>query len=182
MRMYDSDFGFMGWRGGRARRGDMMPIILRTLLKKPMHGYEIIGELEAKSHGFWRPSAGSIYPNLQLLEESGLVAGTEDKGKKVYALTVEGRTEAEKIDKSFKAPWEYREQYVKFFKEMRMTAGDIFGLLRQIAEEGSAEKYAETKSILESTREKLTAVANRPERSAPSQPPESQPPDKLMAL
>ena len=77
--MYDMDYGFMGfkgWRGSRARRGDMVPIILRALLEKPMHGYEIISELEEKSFGYWWPSAGSIYPNLQLLEEQGFVTVT----------------------------------------------------------------------------------------------------------
>jgi DNA-binding PadR family transcriptional regulator len=38
-----------------------------------MHGYEIIGELSDRTEGLWRPSPGSIYPTLQLLEDEGLV-------------------------------------------------------------------------------------------------------------
>ena len=89
--------GFFRMRGGqRLGRGDMSPIILRVLQKKPMHGYEIIRTLEERSHGFWRPSAGSVYPTLQMLEEQELVVATEHDGKKVYELTEKGQTEAKK--------------------------------------------------------------------------------------
>jgi hypothetical protein len=59
-----------GGRGGgpRVRRGDVRAAILTLLVERPMHGYEMIQELEARTNGVWRPSAGSIYPTLQLLE------------------------------------------------------------------------------------------------------------------
>ena len=38
-----------------------------------MHGYEIIAELSERTEGLWRPSPGSIYPTLQLLEDEGLI-------------------------------------------------------------------------------------------------------------
>jgi len=162
--MYEGEFGyggFRGWRGGRARRGDMVPIILKALLKKPMHGYEIISEMEGKSHGFWRPSAGSIYPNLQMLEEQGMVSSTTENGKKIYTLTDEGRAEAEKVEETFKAHWEHKEHHAKYFKELKGVAGDIFGLLRQIGEQDSEAKFAEVKKILEETRSKLAEVAKQ---------------------
>ena len=52
---------------GRARRGDVRSAILALLNERPMHGYEIIGELSDRTEGLWRPSPGSIYPTLQLL-------------------------------------------------------------------------------------------------------------------
>src|SRR5205807_1130672 len=63
------------WAGGgpRVRRGNVRAAILALLVERPMHGYEMIQELEARSGGIWRPSAGSIYPTLQLLEDQGLV-------------------------------------------------------------------------------------------------------------
>src|SRR4051794_27621828 len=89
-------YGYGGWRGlHRARWGDMSPIVLGLLKDRPMHGYEIIRQLEEKSHGFWRPSPGSIYPTLQMLEDQGLVTSREEDGKKVYALTPEGEQKAE---------------------------------------------------------------------------------------
>lgn len=55
--------------GSRARRGDVRAAALALLNEKPMHGYEMIKEIEERSGGYWRPSAGSIYPTLQLLED-----------------------------------------------------------------------------------------------------------------
>ena len=46
-----------------------------------MHGYEMITEVEDRTGGAWRPSAGSIYPTLKLLEDEGLIEGTEAEGQ-----------------------------------------------------------------------------------------------------
>jgi DNA-binding PadR family transcriptional regulator len=77
------------------RRGDIRPALLRTLLDGPAHGYEVIRRLEERTGGLWKPSAGSVYPTLQLLEEQGLLSSHEDGGKRVYELTEAGRAEAE---------------------------------------------------------------------------------------
>ena len=58
-----------GGRGGRASRGDVRVAILLLLNEHPMHGYEIIAELAERTDGLWKPSAGSIYPTLSLLED-----------------------------------------------------------------------------------------------------------------
>jgi DNA-binding PadR family transcriptional regulator len=73
------------------RRGDVRPIILSALREKPMHGYQVIQELEAQSGGRWRPSAGSVYPTLQQLEDEGLVRSGDVEGRRTYSLTDEGR-------------------------------------------------------------------------------------------
>ena len=66
--------GFRGGRGGhRARRGDVRAAVLALLAERPMHGYEMIKELEERTEGTWVPSAGSIYPTLQMLEDEGLI-------------------------------------------------------------------------------------------------------------
>ena len=85
-----------GHGGSRARRGDVRAAILGLLAERPMHGYEMIKELEERTRGVWTPSAGSIYPTLQLLEESGLIAGTDDGGKRRFELTDSGREESSK--------------------------------------------------------------------------------------
>ena len=91
---------FAGHRGGgggpRARRGDVRAAVLALLQDRPMHGYEMIQELQARSGGVWRPSAGSIYPMLQLLEDEGLVAAEEIDGKRRFTLTAEGVAEADR--------------------------------------------------------------------------------------
>src|SRR5215218_10776255 len=77
----------------RVRRGDVRSAILALLDDKPMHGYEMIQELDERTGGRWRPSAGSIYPTLQLLEDEGLVSVEEIDGKRVFSLTDAGREE-----------------------------------------------------------------------------------------
>src|SRR5919106_1034527 len=63
-------------RGRGGRRGNVRMAILALLLERPMHGYEMISELEERTGGVWRPSPGSVYPTLQLLEDEGLIEPT----------------------------------------------------------------------------------------------------------
>lgn len=74
----------------RMRRGDIKFLLLEILEENPRHGYEIISELESK-HGGYRPSPGSVYPTLQMLEEGGFLTSEQIEGKKVYTITDEGR-------------------------------------------------------------------------------------------
>jgi DNA-binding PadR family transcriptional regulator len=89
---------------GRRGRGDVRAAILALLAERPMHGYEMIQELEARTGGVWRPSPGSVYPTLQLLEDEGLIAGEEGEGRRRFTLTDTGRAEAERQGQ--RAPWE----------------------------------------------------------------------------
>src|ERR687898_51304 len=100
-----------GWGPGsgrgrhRVRRGDVRNAILALLDDRPMHGYEMIQELEERTGGRWSPSAGSIYPTLQLLEDEGLVTAEEVEGRKVYSLTDSGK-EAVPPTTEGSRPWE----------------------------------------------------------------------------
>jgi DNA-binding PadR family transcriptional regulator len=89
------------------RRGDIRTSLLVALSDGPAHGYELIGRLEEKSEGVWRPSPGSVYPTLQLFEDEGLVRAEEQDGKRVYSLTDAGRAEAaERVERYGATPWE----------------------------------------------------------------------------
>jgi DNA-binding PadR family transcriptional regulator len=93
-------------RGGRGRgkRGDVRAAILKLLAERPMHGYEMIKEIAERSQNLWRPSPGSVYPTLQLLVDEGLLVARESEGsKKLFELTDEGRTTADKIETP---PWQ----------------------------------------------------------------------------
>jgi DNA-binding PadR family transcriptional regulator len=92
-----ADWGF-DWRKGRKGRrgqwfgsGDMKYVILKLLAKRPMHGYEVMKELEEETHGCYKPSPGTVYPTLQWLEDEGLVSAETVEGKKVYSITDAGR-------------------------------------------------------------------------------------------
>jgi len=161
------DFEESGDRGGffrnfshhRAGRGDISPIILRLLREKPMHGYEIIRTLEERSHGFWRPSAGSIYPILQLLEEQELVSSHEMGGKKIYSLTEAGEKEANKGNQWER--WEHRAKAGQSFAEMRHIIQEIAISLKDIALEGTPEDVAEIRTILTETRDRCAELARK---------------------
>jgi len=87
--------GFGRWAKGfesavpRMRRGDMKFLLLEILKEVPRHGYEIISGLEGRFRGY-RPSPGSVYPTLQMLEEGGFVTSQEVDGKKVYTIADAG--------------------------------------------------------------------------------------------
>src|SRR5665213_3293344 len=92
-------------RGPKARRGDVRAAILALLAEEPMHGYQIITELNERSGGVWRPSPGSVYPTLQAMEDQGRVTADKSEGKRVFSLTDEGRAEAAAAGDA-PAPWE----------------------------------------------------------------------------
>jgi len=60
------------------QRGFLRPQLIQLLEKRPMNGVDIMDELQEMSHGWYRPSPGSIYPLLEQLEKEGLIARNED--------------------------------------------------------------------------------------------------------
>ncbi|MFO1038083.1 MAG: PadR family transcriptional regulator [Geminicoccaceae bacterium] len=93
---------FGGGRGrgrGRGRMfesGDLRLIVMQLLADRPRHGYEIIKALEERVGGGYSPSPGVVYPTLTLLEELGHATVSEERaGRRLYALTEEGRTALE---------------------------------------------------------------------------------------
>jgi DNA-binding PadR family transcriptional regulator len=82
---------FRAWPGEpRARRGDIKFAILEALAERPRHGYDVIAAL-AEARGGHRPSPGSVYPTLALLEDEGHVTSESVDGKRVYTITESGR-------------------------------------------------------------------------------------------
>src|SRR5918992_1475718 len=112
----------MGGRGSRRRSqmfesGEVKFVILRLLKEKPRHGYEIIKDLEEKMAGCYTPSAGTVYPTLQLLEDQGYVRVVETEGKKVYHITRDGEKFLE----------ENRDVLDEIFDRVRETVRDFAG-------------------------------------------------------
>lgn len=85
-------FPFGGGPGPRMfERGHLKYALLQLLQEGPKHGYEMMKNLEDRMGGFYAPSAGAIYPTLQLLEDRGWATSETVEGKKVYTITEEGR-------------------------------------------------------------------------------------------
>lgn len=77
-------------RGHPFQKGDLKYIILDLIKDKPCYGYEIMQILEERSHGFYSPSPGTIYPTLQLLVDVGHLNAVKQDSKKIYNITEEG--------------------------------------------------------------------------------------------
>ena len=77
--------------------GELRLAVLALLQEQPRHGYELMKELEERTAGAYRPSAGVVYPTLSLLEDEGLIqpAGGET-GRKLFEITEAGKAEVEK--------------------------------------------------------------------------------------
>jgi DNA-binding PadR family transcriptional regulator len=103
------------WREQAFQKGDLKYVILDLLKEKPRHGYEVIRELEAVSHGFYTPSPGAVYPTLQMLEEMGYATATEQDGKKIYTITdtgieflAERKDSADEVRSHMKNKWSFK--------------------------------------------------------------------------
>jgi DNA-binding PadR family transcriptional regulator len=74
----------------RFGHGELHLALLGLMSQRPMHGYELMAELSTRMGRKYRASPGSIYPAVQALEAEGLIAGTDEADKRIYALTDEG--------------------------------------------------------------------------------------------
>lgn len=76
----------------RRRRGFIQVAILHLLREESMHGYQIMKELEERSSGLYKASAGSVYPALQELLDKGLIDLSEGESeKKIYSINENGK-------------------------------------------------------------------------------------------
>jgi DNA-binding PadR family transcriptional regulator len=77
------------------QKGYIRIAVLILLSKKPYHGYEIMREIKERTMGFWRPTAGGIYPILRNLEDSKYIEGKWDlqkkRKKKIFRITEAGK-------------------------------------------------------------------------------------------
>jgi len=78
------------------QKGYIRIATLILLSKKPHHGYELMKEIKVRTRGFWKPTAGGMYPILKDLQESGYVQGEWDaktrRKRRIYKITEAGRT------------------------------------------------------------------------------------------
>jgi DNA-binding PadR family transcriptional regulator len=68
---------------------------MRVLYEKPMHGYQLLEEIEERSCGCHKLEPGSIYTLLRRMEERGLLESKWEKieggpDRRVYKLTDKG--------------------------------------------------------------------------------------------
>jgi DNA-binding PadR family transcriptional regulator len=136
------------------RRGEIRSALLSVLAEGPGHGYDLIGRLEAKTGGVWRPSPGSVYPTLQLLEDEGVVRSETREGKRVYELTDAGQAEvAARADAGEGAPWQVLGD--EGVAALRATVFQLHAAARQVAHAGTPELVDRAVRILGDARKEL---------------------------
>jgi DNA-binding PadR family transcriptional regulator len=135
---------------GSLRRGEIRPLILAALAIRPMHGYEVIQELEEQSGGRWRPSAGSVYPTLQQLADEGLVTSEEVDGRRTYTLTDAGRAAA-----SAAPPRSDWSADVGRGPDLRRPALELARAAMQVAAAGTPHARREAERILTDARRQM---------------------------
>ncbi|MDQ4489620.1 PadR family transcriptional regulator [Sinomonas sp. ASV486] len=143
--------------GTRAGQGEVRSAVLALLAEQPMHGYQIIREIEERSSGGWKPSAGSVYPTLQLLADEGLISAEESGGRRIYSLTEAGRDDAARAESS--APWASTGAASGTgFAALPRAGVELAQAAAQVGRTGSPEQVERAVAVLDEARRRLYAI------------------------
>jgi DNA-binding PadR family transcriptional regulator len=146
-------------RGGRGRRrGDVRDAILALLAEGPRNGYQLMSEIAERSDGIWRPSAGSVYPALGLLEDEGLIEQVEGDSGKTYALTEAGRAHVAERGEELTEPWARVAGPRRGMLDVRAEVHQLGLALRQVAMAGTEEQVQAARKIVEDARKALYRI------------------------
>jgi len=77
-------------------KGTVEPLLLSVIAEFPVHGYQLIKDLERRSQGYFKFKASTVYSALRRLEKSGLVLSSwqqiaQKQRRRCYMLTDKGR-------------------------------------------------------------------------------------------
>ena len=148
--------GGPGRPGGRTRRGDIRIVLLSALTDGPGHGYELIQRIEQRTDGRWRPSPGSVYPTLQLLEDAEFVTSSQQGDKKVYAITEAGQEELKRlVEQSGMPPWVAGGEGAGGYGDLRKSLMGLAQATKQLTVSGTPEQVATITGVLDDARRKI---------------------------
>jgi DNA-binding PadR family transcriptional regulator len=150
--------------------------VLALLAERPMHGYEMIQELDARTGGLWRPSPGSVYPTLQMLEDEGLIVSDKAEGRKRFSLTDAGQEAAQAA--AADPPWaDIADDTVAAAHDLRRASVGIMTALAEVNLAGTAAQRARALDLLNDTKRKLYAILAEPEAPQDAPPADAPPAD-----
>ncbi|WP_347107998.1 PadR family transcriptional regulator [Paenarthrobacter sp. S56] len=141
--------------GTRAGRGELRTAILALLAERPMHGYQIIREIEERSSGSWKPSAGSVYPTLQLLADEGFVSAEESNGRKIYSLTEAGQEDVAGAETS--TLWSSADTG-RGFSALPKAGIELAQAAAQVGRSGTPKQVQEAVAVLEEARRRIYTI------------------------
>ncbi|MFJ6164626.1 PadR family transcriptional regulator [Micromonospora orduensis] len=159
-RGHGGPWGGRGRGRGRGRRPNVRAAVLALLTERPMHGYEMIQEIDSRTGGAWRPSPGSIYPTLQLLEDEGVIAASTEEssgGRKRFTVTEAGQAEATEAAQT--PAWaDVAQGSVSSWHDIRDSGAQAMNALRQVMMNGTDDQRERAAQVLDETRRKLYAI------------------------
>jgi DNA-binding PadR family transcriptional regulator len=157
-------------RGRKARRGDIRTAALLLLAEEPRNGYQIMQEVQERSGGVWRASPGSVYPALQQLEDEGLIRSQELEGRRLFALTDDGRAVVAERDAEKPAPWEQMSGDVSDrAHELGKLMREVAFAFAQVMRTGSDAQMERARDVLAQARRDLYRILADGEDGSPSQ-------------
>ncbi|MBW1805135.1 MAG: PadR family transcriptional regulator [Deltaproteobacteria bacterium] len=144
-------------------KGDLKYIILDLINDKHRYGYEIIQVIQERSHGFYTPSPGTVYPTLQMLEEMGHISADQQDSKKVYSITDGGRKFLDKrkdftkgIKNQMKDYWS--PENANEMSETMDKFSRLWNLLRRQARTADAEKVRRIREVISRTSTEIEEI------------------------
>ncbi len=151
------------WRESPFQKGDLKYVVLDLIKDKPRYGYEIIRALDERSHGFYTPSPGVVYPTLQMLEEMGYASSVERDGKKVYTVTEAGiqflaerKDLADEVKKQMRHHW--NPQNVGVLVQMMGEFGELAKLIRQRGHHTDPGKMQRIRDVIDRAYQDIKAI------------------------
>lgn len=144
-------------------KGDLKYVILDLLKEKPRYGYEVIRALEERSHGFYTPSPGVVYPTLQMLEEMGYASAAERDGKKIYTITDEGskfldeqKDFTDEVKSHMKRQW--NPQNIGVFAQTMAEFGELARMVGHRARRIDSDKMKRIREVISSASDEIKAI------------------------
>src|SRR6201986_4291171 len=147
-------------RGPRARKGDVRAAILDLLDEGGQwNGYQLIQEIAGRTSGVWRPSAGSVYPALQQLEDEGLIAPEGEGRRRMYALTEAGQAYAAEHADELRGSWD---AVAGMTDDEAIELGDLIRqvmiAVMEVRRAGSPEQLSQARAVLAQTRRSMYRI------------------------
>lgn len=167
---------FGGPRGRFFGPGELRLALLSLLAEGPKHGYELMKQLEARSGGLYRASAGSVYPTLQQLEDEGLARSEPRDGKRVYVLTSEGERLVTEEGPAIRRIWRRADEWGDWSYASMPEAWEIARPAMDLAkaalrvvgrDEAEPDRVDRVRDILERAREDIERLEGDLDRDAP---------------
>lgn len=143
----------------RAKRGDVRAAILDVLAVEPLNGYQVIQQIAERSGGQWKPSPGSVYPTVSQLEDEGLIA-TDDARGRTFRLTAEGEAYVAEHPEELAAVWsDFEDEPAREegpdLSVLKSEVGQLMSAVWQILSSGTDGQRRDAMAVLIETRRKL---------------------------